>query len=116
MAARRTSKTTLPEAGLAGSGTLSIRTSRGPWKTAALTPSALDLDLHVPARVTCGVEGRCAVAEREGRGEQRRRIDPTRGHEPNRARPHPGRSDDPADLECFRLDKADFNGCGATDV
>src|SRR3954454_11018227 len=109
MAARTTSRTTSPSPGVPGSGTFSIRTSRGPWKTAAFTPSALDLDFDVATRVPCGVERRGAFAERERRRQQRRRIDAARGHEPNRAGPPPRRADDPADLKRLRLHEADLH-------
>src|SRR2546421_6213708 len=116
MAARITSSTTSPCAGPTGSGTFSTRTSCGPWKTAALTGSALDLDLDVATRVTRGLERRGSFAERERRRQERRRIDAARRHEPDGARPHPGGADDPSHLERFRLDKADLDGRGAADV
>src|SRR5262249_56908253 len=103
MAARITSRTTSPGPGAPGSGTLSIRTSRGPWKTAAFTGSALDLDLDVLARVTRGVERRRSFAERERRAEERSRVDSTRRHEPDRAGPETGIADDPANLERLGL-------------
>ena len=65
IAARITSSTTSSGAGSAGSATFSIRTSWGPWKTAALMRSALELDLHVARRVARRVERCGAFAERE---------------------------------------------------
>src|SRR3954449_2505287 len=116
MAARRTSSTTSPGPGSTGSGTSSMRTSLGPWKTAALTASALDLDLDVPARVARGLERARSVGEREGGSQERRRVDPARSHETDRPRPHPRRTDDPAYLQRLRLDQPDLDRCAPTDV
>src|SRR6185437_12001783 len=98
------------------SATSSIRTSLGPWKTAAFTRSALDLDLDVPARVTGGLERRRALAERERGGEQRRRVEPARGHEPDRPRPQARRADDPPHLQRLRLDQPDLDRSAPADV
>src|SRR5206468_9096604 len=108
IAARITWSTTSLAPGGGGSATFSIRTSRGPWKTAALTASALDLNLHVASGVAGSIERTRGIVERESRGKQRRRVDPARRHETNRARPQPRRSDDPSHLQRLRLDEADF--------
>src|SRR3954447_14339212 len=116
MAARRTSSTTSPGPGSTGSGTSSMRTSLGPWKTAALTASALDLNLDVPACVARGFERARSVGEREGGSQERRRVDPAESHEANRPRPQTGRADDPAYLQRLRLDQPDLDRCAPTDV
>src|SRR5438552_1825517 len=116
MAARITSSTTSPCAGPPGSGTFSTRTSRGPWNTAALTGSALDLNLDVATRVACGLERRGSFAERERGREERRGIDAARRHEPDGARPHPGGADDPSHLEGLRLDETDLDRRRPADV
>src|SRR5204863_5224134 len=115
-AARITSSTTSSGPGAGGSGTFSIRTSRGPWNTAALTRSALDLDLDVAARVSRRVERRRAFVQRERGREQRRRVDAARRHEADRARPQPGRADDPANPERLRLHEADLDRGRAPDI
>src|SRR2546427_9578210 len=111
-----TSRTTSSVPGAAGSGTSSTRTSRGPWKTAALTRSALDLDLDVATRVTGRIERLGAFAEREGGRQQRRGVDAARRHEADRARPKAGGADDPPDLERLRLHEPDLDGRRAADV
>src|SRR5690348_13418084 len=116
MAPRITSRTTSPGPGAAGSGTRSIRTSRGPWKTAAFTGSALDLNLDVPARVTRGVERRRSLTKRKRGTQERRRVNPARRHEPDRARPETGRADDAANLERLGLHEPDLDRGAAPDV
>src|SRR5262245_55508608 len=116
MAPRRTSSTTSRASGLPGSGTLSIRTSRGPWKTAPFIASAFDLNLHVLAGISRSVERSSAVSKRERRREQRCLVDSACGHEPDRAWPETDRADDAADLERLRLYEADLDGRGSADV
>src|SRR5690348_7501146 len=115
MAARSTSSTSSSGPGSPGSGTDSMRTSPGPWKTAALT-SALDLDLDVAAGVACGVERLGALEQRERGGQQRTRVDAAGGHEADGARPQPGGADDAPHLEGLRLHQADLHRRRAADV
>src|SRR5438105_5047171 len=109
MAARTTSSTTSAGAGAGGSAISSIRTSRGPWKTAALTLSALDLDLHVTRGISGRVEGGRALVQREGGSQERRRIDAAARHEPDRPRPHARRADDAAYLKSLGLDEPELD-------
>ena len=87
IAARITSITTSSCPRASGSGTFSIRTSRAPWKTAAFTMSALDLDLDVAGRVARSIKRGRALSQRKRRCQQRRRIQTARRHEANRPRP-----------------------------
>src|SRR5437764_12529336 len=116
MAARTTSSTTSSGAGAGGSATSSIWTSRAPWKTAALTVSALDLHLHVARGVAGRVEGGRALAQREGGGQERRGVDAARRHEADRPRPHPCRPDDAAHLKGLGLHEPNLDVRAAADV
>src|SRR5689334_21079245 len=100
----------------AGSGTVSIRTSRGPWKTAALTGSTRDLHLDVLARVPRCFECVGSFPQRESCTEQRRRVEPARCHESDCPGPEASGANDAPHLKCLRLDEPDLDRRASSDI